>query len=439
MNEITVPPIPFSRKNEEATLGSVLINPEALPVLRGIINQSDDFHIIRNKWVWEALCALDDKKEPVDILTVSDKLGAHLADVGGTAFITSLIGQSPSSLNAEHYAKQVHLYGVRRRMIQAANQVVQLSYNEELEVEDVVSRSVATMQQAANGLFAGVAQDAKSLVSSHYDMVDERSKHTELPGIKTGFFDLDVFLGGGLQSGDLTVAAGFPGIGKTAFLDTIASHVSKIHHVGLFSIEMSNMLQVNRMLAQETGINSQRLWAGKLTELEWSIYTRFIEEFETRKIKIDDAGSLSMATLRARCVQWKAQKQLDLIIVDYAGLLAGIGKTEYEVFSYLSKNLKWLARETGCHVLAAHQLNRKGREYEKPSIFHLRGSGTWEQDADNVFLIYEPKDFTTNDYLPRNVEIAKQRNGPMGTVELQMKKTTTKFENISKINFTEEK
>jgi replicative DNA helicase len=186
------------------------------------------------------------------------------------------------------------------------------------------------------------------------------------------------------------------------------------------------------MIAQMSSLDSQRLRTGRLSEQEWALFTGFIEDFEHRKIRIDDTTPLSLMTLRAKCIQRKTMNKLDLVLVDYAGLLDGIGKTEYEQHSYLSRGLKLLARELNVPIMAIHQFNRKGSEYERPSMFHLRGSGTWEQDADTVILIYEPKDAVTGSkFAPRTVEIAKQRNGPKGFFNLIMNLSTTKFENAS--------
>ena len=298
LNEVlTVPTIPYSKDTEGATLGSIIINPECLSVVRGIINRPDDFYIVQNKWVWEALCALDEKKYPIDSLTILEDLGDRV----NLSYITGLVGQSPSSLNVEHYAKQVYLYGVRRRMIAAANNVATFAYNEDLEVEDVVARSIEAVQTAANGLLGGRAVDVDRLASDYFDLVERRSQQTTLPGIPTGLMDLDVILGGGLQEeGELTIIGGFPGSGKTAFLDTIAYHVSKSRHVALFTLEMNSTERINRIFAQETGIDSQRLRAGRLTDEEWSKFTDAITDMESHALKIDDTAPLSMATLRAR-------------------------------------------------------------------------------------------------------------------------------------------
>jgi len=424
LNEImTVPAIPYSKETEEAVLGSVIINPECISVVRGIINRPDDFYIVSNKWVWEALCSLDDKKYPIDSLTLSEELG----DKVNPSYLTGLVGQSPSSLNAEHYAKQVHLYGVRRRMIQAAGNVAGYAYNEDLEVEDVVARSIEAVQTAANGLLGGRAIDVDKLASDYFDLVERRSQQTNLPGIPTGLIDLDLILGGGLQEGELTIIGGFPGSGKTAFLDTIAYHVSRSRHVALFTLEMNATERINRIFAQETGIDSQRLRSGRLNDEEWVKFTDAIADMESHALKIDDTAPLSMATLRARCVQLRSQGRLDLAIIDYAGLVDGIGKNPYEVASYISRSLKLLSQETNCHVLAAVQFNREGRQGETPKIYNFRDSGSWEQDCNNAYLLYEMDMTVAREFVPRRLEVAKHRNGPTGFVDLLMKKATTKF------------
>ena len=431
----TIQAQPFSKEAEEAVLGAALGNPETVPMFRGIVNKSDDFYLIKNRYIWEALCSLDDRKSPIDIVTVAEELDrrGRLNEVGGFPYVSILINSSPNLYDGEaqqEHAKIVHAFGFRRRMLQAGSSIASLAYDESIHVEDVASACIEAVQQATNGLLGGRAQEAASLASEYYDMVGERANAGVLPGIPTGFFDLDVLLGGGLQKGELTLVAGFSGVGKTAFLDTIVLHVSQTYHTDLFTLEMGSKERMNRMVAQMTGINSQRLRSGRLEDDEWSVFTNAIGEMSGRKLRIDDGTPLSMATLRAKSVQRKAMGKLDLIVVDYAGLMDGIGTSEYETHSYLSRNLKLLAQEIDTPILAAHQFNRKGHDYEKPSMWHLRGSGTWEQDSNNVLLIYEPKEtVTTREFAPRKVEIAKQRNGPTGTVDLLMRASTTRFEN----------
>lgn len=421
---------PYYREFEESVLGGLFIAPDMLSQIRGIINNPKDFFIIRHRWIWEALCRLDDKRTVVDILTVADELGEQLAEIGGPAFLTSLINACPTSLNIEEHARRVHQSGVRRRVIDAANTTAQAAYDLDLPIENVVSLSLEALQTAANGLIGGRSQNSRDLASEHYDRTDEAAKRKEMPGIPTGFTDLDILLGGGLQNDDFLLVASFPGGGKTSFIDTVAGHVSKTKHVELFTLEMSNLQQAERIISQMTGINSQRLHGGKLLDHEWPLYTHAVEEFSYRKLSIDDTVPLSVPTLRAKCMQKKSQGKLDLVLLDYAGLMESIGTTEYDEHRRLSRGLKQLARELHVPILAAHQLNRKGAEHEIPTMHHLRGSGTWEQDADIVMLIYEPKNtVTTKEFKPRRVDLNKQRNGPVGYVDLLMRASTTKFEN----------
>lgn len=433
-DNLTIQVLPFSKDTEEAVLGAAIVDAESVPELRGII-KPEDFYLIRNRMIWAAVCALDDLKTPIDLITISEELDKHgqLDEVGGPAYLTGLINSLPWQQNIEAYGNILHSLGTRRQMIGAATYIANLAADEAVTVEDMVSKSTEALQDAANGLMGGRAMDAETLASAFYDRVGEQAEKATLPGMPTGFYDLDTKFGGGLQFGEFTLLVGFPGIGKTGCLDSMILHIARSFHVDLYTLEMTKDERMNRMVSQLTGINSQRLRSGKLTDSEWPKFVNAIGEVGSLNLRIDDTASLSMATLRARVIQRRAMGKLDLVVVDYAGLMQGIGESEYQQHSYLSRNLKMLAQETGCHVLAAHQFNRKGHEYEKPSIFHMRGSGTWEQDANNVLLLYEPKDAVTGiKFLPRVMEIGKQRNGPTGTIDLQMEKNTTKFESVTR-------
>jgi replicative DNA helicase len=428
------PAIPHSRESEEALLGAMQINPEIIPEVRGIISKSEDFYIHRHKWIWSALCTLDDRHEPIDMLTLSEELKRtnQLDEIGGPAYLTALVCQAPSSLNAEAYARLVHGYGIRRCMISAANKIAGLAYNETMVLEDVVSGCLEEVQLAANGLAGGKIAQSSQLVSEFYDRIEVNSKRDNLPGIPTGFFDLDVKLGGGLQDDDFILVAGFPGMGKTGFLETVIEHTSKTKWVGLFTLEMSNSQQTDRIIAQMTGINSQKIKSGKLGDLEWPLITYAVEEFEAKKLFMDDASFLSFPNLRAKCIQWQSLGKLDLVVLDYAGLMQALGNSPYERSCYLSRNLKCLARELHIPVLAAHQLSRKAAEHNKPTMHHLRDSGSWEQDADIVMLLSEPNEAVNKELTPRNLEIAKHRNGPTGDISLSMRLNTTKFESMTR-------
>ncbi len=439
MNELLVEGLPHSREAEEAVLGACIINPEVLPLVAGIITHPDDFYLIRNRLVWNSLNSLSRKHEPIDYLTIQVELGDKLMDVGGPAYITTLVSQCPTSLNAESYAREVHRSGIKRRLISAAGEIANAAIN--FSVEEAVTRSLEAVHLASNGLIGGRGQDAEQLIAEHYERVTILANQDETPGIPTGYMDLDLKLGGGLQNGDFILLAAFPGGGKTSLLDCIAAHVAKTRFVDLYTLEMSNMSQTNRILAQMSGINSQVLRSGKLAVSEWPLYDAARHEFEKLRLRIDDTTPLSVPTLRAKCVQHKAMGELDLVLVDYAGLMHSLGSSEYEQNRTLSRDLKLLAGELNVPVMAAHQLNRKAHERAKPTMFDLRGSGTWEQDADIVMLVYEPTDedrpMTQNGFEDRILEVVKQRNGPTGIIELLFKNETTRFESSTGRNIND--
>jgi replicative DNA helicase len=428
------PEVPHSREAEEALLGAIQINPDVLPLVRGIIRKPEDFFIHRHRYIWTSICTLDDRHEPIDLLTIAEELkrNEYFEDVGGFSYLTQLVNQVPSSLNAEAYAKIVHGHGIRRRMITAANKIAGLAYDEAKILEDVVSECLEEVQLAANGLAGGKISNASQLASEFYDRMEVNSKRKTLPGIPTGFYDLDILLGGGLQDDDFIIAAGFPGMGKSGLLETIIAHTAKIKWTGLFTLEMSNAQQTDRIIAQMTGINSQKLKSGRLQESEWPLLTHAIEQVDALNLFMDDSSFLSFPSLRAKCIQWQSMGKLDLVVVDYAGLMEAVGNSLYEKSCYLSRNLKCLAKELHVPVLVAHQLNRKAAEQNKPTMHNLRDSGSWEQDADIVMLLSEPKqDATDKELEPRNLEVAKHRNGPTGDISLAMRKNTTKFESTT--------
>lgn len=427
---------PHTREAEEAVLGACIINPEMVPVVGGVINQSEDFYIHRNRWIWDALQSLSRQQQPIDNITLAIELGDKLQEVGGPAYLTALINQCPTSMNAESYAHEVHRSGVRRRLIAAAGDIAHAALT--LEVEEAVTVAIEKVHLASNGLIGGRGQDAAQLSAEHYERTAIRANQTEMPGVPTGYMDLDLKLGGGLQSGDFVLLAAFPGGGKTSLLDCIAAHVSRTRYVDLYTLEMSNQSQTNRILAQTSGLNSQVLRGGKLSQTEWPRYSEAIEKFAQLHLRIDDTTPLSVPTLRAKCVQHRAMNQLDLVLLDYAGLMSSVGSSEYEQNRALSRDLKLLAGELNVPVLAAHQLNRKAHERQHPTMFDLRGSGTWEQDADIVMLLYEQEETVAQaGFQNRILEIAKQRNGPTGMIDLLFKSDTTRFESSARRDFND--
>ncbi len=436
--------VPHSREAEEAVIGAVLINPEVYYDVAQFLS-ADDFYIHRNQWIWEAFTRLHEQRIPVDLLTLSEELDrvGQLAEIGGSAYLTSLINQVPSSLNAESYGRIVEGHSIRRKMIAAANKIASIAYNESSTVDDVMNEAEKAVFGVSERRLKHDLQPISSVLSDFYDHIDELAKNPEdIHGVPTGFIDLDKMLGG-LQKSDLLIIAGRPGQGKTGLLLSIAKNAGLTHkkHVAIFSLEMSNEQVVQRLIAQETGIDSHRLRNGKLRENEWALFTHAVEVFSDTKIFLDDTPAITPLQLRTKCRRLHMEYGIDLIIIDYLQLMGGDSRNDNRVqeVSHISRSLKVLARELNVPVLTAAQLSRavEQRTDKRPMLSDLRESGSLEQDADIVMFIYRPDQYEKDSEKQNVAEIivAKHRNGPVGSVELIFRGALTKFENAATKTF----
>jgi len=428
--------IPHNREAEEAVVGAVLINPEAYYDLAQFL-QPDDFYIHRHRWIWEAFMRLHEKRTPLDFLTVTEELenAGQLAEIGGPAYLTALINQVPTSLHAEAYGRIVEAASIRRRMLTAANQIATLAYSEGETIENVMEEAEKSVFNVSERRLKKDLLPISTVLSDYYDRIDELAKRPEeIFGVPTGFIDLDRMLTG-MQQSDLLIIAGRPGQGKSGFLLSAAKNAALLHkkHVAIFSLEMSNEQVVQRLLAQETGIDSQRLRNGKLQENEWPLLTQAIEVLGDTHIFLDDTPAITPLALRTKCRRLHMEFGLDLVILDYIQLMGGDNRTENRVqeVSYISRNLKILARELNVPVLAAAQLSRavEQRTDKRPVLSDLRESGSLEQDADVVMFIYRPDQYE-KDTVKQNVAeiiVSKHRNGPTGSVELVFINHLAKF------------
>ena len=263
--------VPHSREAEEAVVGAVFINPEVYYDVAQFLS-ADDFYIHKHKWIWESFTSLHEQRIPIDLLTVSNELDkrGQLGELGGPAYLTALVNQVPSSLNAESYGHIVEGHSIRRKMIDAANKIASIAYNEKTSVDDVMDEAEKAVFNVSERRLKHDLQPISNVLSEYYDRIDTLAKRPdEIVGVPTGFIDLDKMLTG-LQPSDLLIIAGRPGQGKTGFLLSIAKNAGLTHkkHVAIFSLEMSNEQVVQRLIAQETGIDSQRLRTGKLQESE---------------------------------------------------------------------------------------------------------------------------------------------------------------------------
>jgi replicative DNA helicase len=429
--------MPHNREAEEAVLGSVLISPEAYFEVAEHI-KADDFYVVRNQWIWEAVSQMHEKRIPIDFVTISEQLesAGQLTEIGGPAYLTKLISDTPTSLHAEAYAKLIKATATRRRLLNAANQIARLAYNTETSVEDAVTGCIASVVEIAGDATSGQIKTAKQVFSEVYDQVDQLSQQPQdqFPGVPTGIYDLDRLMGGGMQKSRLYVLGGRPGQGKTSLLLTILHYAAyeKRKKVAVFSLEMDNNELGQRMASMDSSIEGQAIQTGKLQDGDWEKFTHSIEGLSEAPILFDDTAYLSPAQLRAKSKRIQAQYGLDLVILDYLGLLTPDRqyKSRVDEVSEVSRCLKQLSRELKVPILAAHQLNRavEQRAEKKPQLSDLRDSGSVEQDADVVWLISQDERNTHIVHL----EVAKHRNGPTGNVDMLFQKSTTQFVSLAR-------
>jgi len=432
---------PNSREAEEAVLGSILINPESYYDVAEVLHE-DDFYIIRNQWVWSSFVRLNEKRTPIDILTVSEDLQNHnqLSDIGGQSYLISLVNQTPTSLHAQSYSHIVEQNAIRRRMLVAANEMAKLAYDQEKDVDTIIDKAEMSVFGLSERRVRHDLEPIERVLSNFYDHVDELSQRDEdIFGVPTGLTDLDKLLGG-LQKSDLLIIAGRPGSGKTGFMLSIAKNAAQKHkkHVAFFSLEMSNEQLVQRLIAQETKIDTQRLRTGKLESEEWPLFTHAVEVLGDTHMWLDDTPAITPLQLRTKCRRLHMEHSLDLIIVDYLQLMGSDTRNENRVqeVSHISRSLKVLARELNVPVLAGAQLSRavEQREGKKPVLSDLRESGSLEQDADIVMFIHRP-DMLEKDNPRQNIAeliVAKHRNGPTHPgIELVFLNNLAKFENAA--------
>jgi replicative DNA helicase len=427
---------PQNVEAEEAILGALLIDPDAIirvaPILR-----PEDFYREKHGWIYDAVATLHERREPVDFLTVCDELErrGQLDELGGAAFITSLINAVPTSIHAEHYGRIVERTSTRRRLIDVAGQIAALAYREADDVEEVVDHAEQILFGVSERRISRELVPIKQVLSDYYDRIEYLTRHRgELIGIPSGFMDLDKLLGG-LQRSDMVILAARPSVGKTSLALSIAHNAAKKHdqRVAFFSLEMSNEQVVQRLISAETEIGSQRLRRGEIAEDEWGRFMKATSDLAETLIFIDDTPGISALELRTKARRLHAEVGIDLVVVDYLQLMRGDFRSENRVqeISGISRALKALARELNVPVLALSQLSRsvESRNDKRPILSDLRESGALEQDADVVIFIYRDEMYNENTERKNiaDIIVAKHRNGPTGTVALYFKKELAQF------------
>lgn len=433
---------PQNIEAEEAVLGSLLIDPDAI-IRIGAILRPDDFYRVKNGWIYEAVVDLHQRNEPADFVTVCDELERReqLDEVGGRAYITSLIAAVPTTIHVEHYAHIIERTAILRRLISAAGQIVQLAYEETGEVGEAIDRAEQIVFGISERRLRRDLVPIRQLMDEYYERVDYLYRHQgEIIGIPTGFGRLDKLLGG-LQRSDLLIVAGRPGMGKTSFALTLARNAARKFNqrVAVFSLEMSSEQVLQRLISMETKIDSQRFRLGTLTEDEWPIFVESAGVLAETSLFIDDTPAISPLEMRTKARRLHAEHGLDLIIVDYLQLMRGDTNIQNRVqeISYISGSLKALARELNVPVVALSQLSRavEQRQEKRPVLADLRESGSIEQDADLVIFIFreEMYDPDTEKQNIAEIILAKHRHGPTASIDLFFKREHVTFHELQQV------
>ena len=444
-NEIRIPP--QSIDSEKAVLGSILLRKDALNDIEDVIT-ADSFYVEKHRIIYEAMLDLSLKNEPIDMLSLSSKLSEkkQLDSVGGNQYIADIINVVPSSTNVRHYAGIVQKKYILRSLIDAADYVSELAFDEGddhmEEILDMAEKKVfAVVSSPKNKKFVSM----KDALPEAYERIERLQEHKgELRGLPTGFKDLDMMLSG-FQKQDLIILAARPSMGKTALALDIA-RMAAINHsksIGIFSLEMSTQQLVDRMMSAEARVNAWKMRTGGLTlDKEFSQLRDSMDRLSKAKIFIDDQAGNSIASMKAAARRLKAEKGLDLIVVDYLQLMTTSKSYDNMVnqVTEISRSLKALAKELDVPVLALSQLSRAVESRGgKPRLSDLRDSGSIEQDADVVMFIHR-EDKGKDESEKTNIAeilIEKHRNGATGKIDLYFDEKTTSFMTLEKSNLSE--
>lgn len=448
---------PQNIEAEQSLLSCILIDKDAIIKIIDIITE-DDFYKDYHKMIYKAMTDLYNKHDAIDILTLSNRLEEKksLEKIGGRTYLAHLSNFVTTASNVENYAKIIQQKATLRRLQAAANEIVQMSYKEDQDVDQILDQTEQTIFKVSQKYSQNVFHSIDNLLTQAFDRIDELHKQSgKLRGITTGFADLDNLLAG-FQKSDLVIIAARPSVGKTTFALDIARKAA-IHSregVGIFSLEMSKEQLVDRMLCAQAHVNLWKMRTGKLSDKgdddDFSRIGEGMGQLSEAPIYIDDSAVSSIMEIRAKARRLQMEKGLGMLIIDYLQLMEGRGKytdNRVQEISEISRGLKSLARELNIPVLALSQLSRAVEQTKPaiPKLAHLRESGSIEQDADIVMFIYRKAsdrnynidELTEEEKTAAEVYIEKHRNGPTGKVNLFFDQDTVSFRNLEKRNLEE--
>lgn len=433
--------LPHSDEAERAMLGCVLLDQDTIVNASEMIT-GDDFYQKQYGIIFDAMIELNKDDQPIDLVTLLEKLKSKdvPSEINNLDMLMELANEVTTSVNYMSYAKVISEKALMRKMIRANEDIANNCYLGKNSVEEILEdaekKIFGLVQRRGNDDFVPIQEVVLNVI----DKIEKAAKQSgNVTGIETGFYDLD-YKTSGLQPSDLILIAARPSMGKTAFVLNLAEHIAVKHHVptAIFSLEMSKEQLVNRILSMDSKVEAQLMRTGNVSDADWEKLAESVGQISKAPLIIDDTPGISIAELRSKCRKYKMENDLGLVIIDYLQLMSGGNKrtdSRQQEISEISRALKALAREIDAPVIALSQLSRacETRPDHRPILSDLRESGAIEQDADVVMFIYRD-DYYNKDTDKKNISeiiIAKQRNGPIGTVELVWMPKYTKFANKS--------
>lgn len=433
---------PQNLEAEQAVIGAILLQPEALITAMERV-RSEDFYSGPHRQIYEAMVEIAENNQPVDLVTLT----AHLQDqhlleeIGGVSYLAKLANSVPTAANVDYYAQIVEEKSMLRRLIRTATNIVSDGYANSEDVAVLLGDAEKKILEISNRRSGSGFISIRDVLMEVFEKVEMLySNRGNTTGIPSGFTDLDRMTAG-FQRSDLIIVAARPSVGKTAFALNIAQNVGirARETVAIFSLEMSAAQLVQRMVCAEGNVDAQRMRTGHLEGEDWEKLTMAIGALSESEVYIDDTPGITVAEIRSKCRRLKKERGLGMILIDYLQLISGRGKAgenRQQEVSEISRTLKHIARELEVPVIALSQLSRgvEQRQDKRPMMSDLRESGSIEQDADIVAFLYRDDYYDKESEKKNIIEIiiAKQRNGPVGTVELAFLKQFNKFVSIDR-------
>lgn len=435
---------PHNNEAEMATLGALLQNPEALGVVLRYL-RADDFYKLAHKKIFTAILSLFNRGEAIDLLTLTEELRTKgdLAASGGAAYVSSLTSLVPTSANVEYYAKIVQENSLRRLMLKIAGEMISSSHNDSLDSRAIIEEAEKKIFEVTDNQQRGGYRAASEIIPETIEAIEKLYRHKDsYTGVPSGFGELDAMTSG-FQKSEFIIIGARPSVGKTALALTMAANmaVDKKIPVGFFTLEMSENALMMRLISSESRINSEKIRSGMLRTSDFQSLTDAAGRIYDAPLYIDDTPNMKLLDLRAQARRLRSKENVEVIFVDYIGLIEPETKTNvprHEQVAEISRSLKSLARELNIPIICLSQVGRQS-EGKAPNLADLRESGSIEQDADVVMFLHRQRE-TDRDHdqssgvtnVVTELIVAKQRNGPIGTVKIAFLPKYTRFENLSR-------